>query len=94
MQIKQFIFFVLRPQPCGILVLQGGRELMPPVVEAESRPLDLQGIPHAVHSDHHIPVPLGFAGSSDGKESTRSVGDLGLIPGLGRSPGGGHGNPL
>ena len=67
---------------------------MPPVVEAESRPLDLQGIPHAVHSDHHIPVPLGFAGSSDGKESTRSVGDLGLIPGLGRSPGGGHENPL
>ena len=33
-------------------------------------------------------------GGSDGKESTCSVGDLGLIPGLGRSPGGGHGNPL
>ena len=31
---------------------------------------------------------------SDGKESTCNVGDLGLIPGLGRSPGGGHGNPL
>ena len=29
-----------------------------------------------------------------GKESACSVGDLGLIPGLGRSPGGGHGNPL
>ena len=28
------------------------------------------------------------------KESTCSAGDLGLIPGLGRSPGGGHGNPL
>ena len=36
---------------------------------------------------------LGFSGGSDGKESTCSVGDLGLIPGLGRSPGGGHGNP-
>ena len=28
------------------------------------------------------------------KESTCNVGDLGLISGLGRSPGGGHGNPL
>ena len=28
------------------------------------------------------------------KKSSYSVGDLGLIPGLGRSPGGGHGNPL
>ena len=28
------------------------------------------------------------------KESTCNVGDLGLIPGLGRSPGGGHDNPL
>ena len=33
-------------------------------------------------------------GGSDGKESTCSAGDLGSIPGLGRSPGGGHGNPL
>ena len=29
-----------------------------------------------------------------GKESTCSAGDLGLIPGLGRSPGEGNGNPL
>ena len=36
----------------------------------------------------------GFSGGSDGKESVCSVGDLGLIPGSGRSPGGGHGNPL
>ena len=35
-----------------------------------------------------------FPGSSDSKESTCNVGDLGLIPGLGRSPGGGHGNPF
>ena len=28
------------------------------------------------------------------KESARNEGDLGSIPGLGRSPGGGHGNPL
>ena len=36
----------------------------------------------------------GFPGGSDGKESTFNVGDLCSIPGLGRSPGGGHGNPL
>ena len=37
---------------------------------------------------------LGFPGGSDGKESACNAGDLDLIPGLGRSPGGGHGNPL
>ena len=37
---------------------------------------------------------LGFPSGSDSKESACNVGDLGLIPGLGRSPGGGHGNPL
>ena len=37
---------------------------------------------------------LGFPGGSDGEESTCNAGDLGLIPGLGRSSGGGHGNPL
>ena len=36
----------------------------------------------------------GFPGGSDYKESACDAGDLGLIPGLGRSPGGGHGNPL
>ena len=37
---------------------------------------------------------MGFPSGSDGKESTCHAGDLGLIPGLGRSPGGGRGNPL
>ena len=36
----------------------------------------------------------GFPGGSDGKESTCIVRDLDLISGLGRSPGGGHGNLL
>ena len=36
----------------------------------------------------------GFPGGSDAKESNCNGGNLGLIPGLGRSPGGGHGNPL
>ena len=37
---------------------------------------------------------MGFPGGSDGEESTCNAGDLGSIPRLGRSPGGGHGNPL
>ena len=44
-----------------------------------------------------IPTPafLGFpGGGSDGKESACNAGNLGLIPGLGRSPGGGNGYPL
>ena len=35
----------------------------------------------------------GFPGGSDGKETACNVGGLCLIPGLGRSPGGGHVNP-
>ena len=37
---------------------------------------------------------LGFPGGSDDKESSCSGEDLGLTPGLGRSPGGRHGNSL
>ena len=39
-------------------------------------------------------VFLGFPCGSAGKESTCNVGDLGLIPGLGRCPGEGKGYPL
>ena len=35
-----------------------------------------------------------FPGGSDGKESVYIAGDLGSIPGLGRSPGEGNANPL
>ena len=37
---------------------------------------------------------LGFPGGSDGKVSACNAGDQGLIPGLGRSPKEGNGNPL
>ena len=37
---------------------------------------------------------LDFSGGSDGKASVYNVGDPGSIPGLGRSPGEGNGNPL
>ena len=37
---------------------------------------------------------MGFPGGSDGKAPECDVGDPGPIPGLGRSPGEGNGNPL
>ena len=37
---------------------------------------------------------MGFPGGSAGKESARNAGDLGVIPGLGISPGEGIGYPL
>ena len=41
-----------------------------------------------------INTTVGFPDSSDSKESTCNAGDLGLIPGLGRSPGEEYGYPL
>ena len=41
-----------------------------------------------------VPLHGGFPGGSDHKESACSVGDLGSIPGLGRSPGERNGNSL
>ena len=53
-----------------------------------------------IHVTHWIrdrlptPVFLGFPGGSAGKESACNEGNLGLIPGLGRSLGEGNGYPL
>ena len=49
---------------------------------------------HTIFNLGSITPCMGFPGGSDGEESTCNVGDLSSIPGLGRSPGGGHGNPL
>ena len=45
-------------------------------------------------SDVMFNNPQGFPGGSDSKESSRKAGEMVSIPGLGGSPGGGHGNPL
>ena len=42
----------------------------------------------------YAPIYIGFPCGLDSKESTCNAGDLGLIPGLGRYPGEGNGNPL
>ena len=39
-------------------------------------------------------MTAGFPGGSDGKEYTCDAGDVGSIPGSGRSPGEGNGNPF
>ena len=45
-------------------------------------------------SEEGIMGTRSFPGGSDGKESACHAGDLGLIPGLGRSPGEGNGYPF
>ena len=47
--------------------------------------------PRPTHSRGREKRQLGFPDGSAGKESAHSVGDLGSIPGLGRSPGPGNG---
>ena len=49
---------------------------------------------HATRLLFNLQLMLGFPGGSDSNESASNMGDLGLIPGLEGSPGGGHGNPL
>ena len=43
---------------------------------------------------YNLKIIIDFPGGSDGKASVYNAGDLGLIPGLGRSAGEGNGNPL
>ena len=59
--------------------------------------------PELLYHQHHLGSPNylynsiqihSFPGGSDGKESAYNARDPGLIPGLGRSPGEGNGNPL
>ena len=45
-------------------------------------------------SDFSVSYPYQFPGGIDSQESACNAGDLCLILGLGRSPGGGHGNSL
>ena len=50
--------------------------------------------PLAIPNLQSVFMGLGFPGGSTGKESTCNAGDLGPVPGLGRSPGEGKGYPL
>ena len=46
------------------------------------------------HSDKYLLGPRGFPGGSVIKNLLANVGNMGLMPGSGRSPGEGNGNPL
>ena len=52
----------------------------------------MQGVKNQVWQK--VGTSRDFPGSSAGKESACNAGDLGSNPGLGKYPGGGHGNPL
>ena len=62
-----------------------------PKAENENTPWTIAA---ALKQLDRFPKTLGLPRGSDSKESACNVGDLGSIPGLGRSPGGVHGNPL
>ena len=73
---------------CDILVRFG-------VLKSQSIQEDVPALFHSSPSYKGIPIAKSvFPGGSDGKESARNAGDLGSIPGLGRSPGEGNGKPF
>ena len=57
------------------------------------RPYSLSFLPLVAKSVSLLLSAKGFPGGSDGKESACNAGDLGLTPGLGRSPGESNGLP-
>ena len=67
-----------------------GIQLGSSALQADSLPLVPPGKPMLIWTQLKKGLPCG----SDGKESACKARDLGLIPGLGRSPGGGNGYPL
>ena len=52
------------------------------------------GLGTKIPYSHELRSPMGFPGGSEVKASASNAGDLGSIPGSGRSPGEGNGNPL
>ena len=73
------------------------QSLVFPAWQVNSLPLSYLGSPMYMYIYNEKIVGhtyISLLGGSAGKESACNVGDLGLIPGLGRSPGGGKGYPL
>ena len=56
--------------------------------------LDKNENPHTLLKESNLSIDMGFPYGLASKESACNVGDLGLIPGLGRYPGEGKGYPL
>ena len=78
------------------IAISFSRDLPDPGIDPRFPALQVDSLPSEPLSRKWLPTPifLGFPSGSDGKESTCNAGDLGLVPGLGRSTGRGHSNPL
>ena len=63
-------------------------------IDPELRPRKCQGQIDISRFECWLLVFMDFPGGLDSKASVYNEGDLGSIPGLGRSPGEGNGNPL
>ena len=64
-----------------------------PLLTVSSLPLSLCPC-YLIYPYVHVTMLWGLPWQLSSKESACDAGDAGLIPGWGRSPGGGHGNPL
>ena len=91
MKIHHILGWLLRPLSCLSLVAQLARNQ--PAMQ-ETRFDSWVGKILWRRDGLPTPVVFGFPGGSAGKESAWNAGYLGLIPGLGRSPGEGNGYPL
>ena len=99
---RKFVNFILKPQlerHRGYKLFLDDRDLLPRAGTG-APPLSAWAPPPLVTDpaskdilNHGLPLQ-GFPGSSDGKESACNARDPGSIPGLGRCPGEGNGNPL
>ena len=78
---------------CGSLVSRPGIESMSLALEGRFLTTGASG-KSLLGFVNFLSMHLSSFGGSVGKESTCKPGDLDSIPGLGRSLGGGHGNPL
>ena len=66
-----------------------------PALQADSLPTELRGDLYIlICKENYDKIKKTFPCGSSGKESTCNAGNLGWIPGLGRSPGEGKGYPL
>ena len=82
-----------QPTPWAILVFQPIKNL-PAMQETLLQFLGWEDPPKKGWTIHSIISWASLVAQSVKKKCTFNVGDLGSIPGLGRSPGGGHGNPF
>ena len=83
--ISQLILFLVKQVCIGFSIRRTTKKQILPLVHLTFQTAPIQWAAAA---------SMGFPGGSDGKESARHAEDLGSIPVSGRSPRGGHGNPL